>query len=68
MPAGVVELSVRPVSVGCITLMMKIPLQRLFAMRRGFGNVPASGVIVRDVSDPDQAFAQIRQMVDAGND
>jgi membrane protein YdbS with pleckstrin-like domain len=33
----------------------------------GFGNVSASGVIVRDISDPDQAFEQIRQLVDAQN-
>ena len=33
----------------------------------GFGNVSASGVIVRDISDPDAAFEQIRQLVDAQN-
>jgi uncharacterized membrane protein YdbT with pleckstrin-like domain len=31
----------------------------------GFGNVSASGVSVRDISDPDQAFERIRQLVDA---
>jgi membrane protein YdbS with pleckstrin-like domain len=33
----------------------------------GFGNVSASGVIVRDISDPDDAFDKIRQLVDAQN-
>jgi len=33
----------------------------------GFGNVSASGVIVRDISDPDEAFDKIRQLVDAQN-
>jgi membrane protein YdbS with pleckstrin-like domain len=33
----------------------------------GFGNVSASGVIVRDISDPDDAFKKIRQLVDAQN-
>jgi membrane protein YdbS with pleckstrin-like domain len=33
----------------------------------GFGNVSASGVIVRDISDPDAAFDKIRQLVDAQN-
>jgi len=31
----------------------------------GFGNVSASGVSVRDISDPDQAFERIRQLVEA---
>lgn len=31
----------------------------------GFGNVSASGVSVRDVTDPDQMFEKIRRMVDA---
>jgi hypothetical protein len=31
----------------------------------GFGNVSASGVIVRDISDPDATFEKIRQLVDA---
>lgn len=34
----------------------------------GFGNVSASGVIVRDISDPDAAFETIRQLVDAQSD
>ncbi|MEH2590072.1 hypothetical protein V1273_003911 [Bradyrhizobium sp. AZCC 1721] len=34
----------------------------------GFGNVSASGVIVRDISDPDQAFETIRKLVDAKSD
>jgi membrane protein YdbS with pleckstrin-like domain len=34
----------------------------------GFGNVSASGVSVRDITDPDQAFDKIRQMIDAHND
>jgi membrane protein YdbS with pleckstrin-like domain len=33
----------------------------------GFGNVSASGIIVRDIPDPDAAFEQIRQLVDAPN-
>ena len=33
----------------------------------GFGNVSASWVIVRDISDPDDAFDKIRQLVDAQN-
>jgi len=33
----------------------------------GFGNVSASGVIVRDISDPENAFEKIRQLVDAQN-
>ena len=31
----------------------------------GFGNVSASGVSVRDIRDPDQAFERIRRLVDA---
>jgi hypothetical protein len=31
----------------------------------GFGNVSASGIIVRDISDPDSAFEKVRQLVDA---
>ncbi len=31
----------------------------------GFGNVSASGVSVRDITDPDQMFERIRQLVDA---
>jgi hypothetical protein len=31
----------------------------------GFGNVSASGVIVRDISDPDGTFEKVRQLVDA---
>jgi membrane protein YdbS with pleckstrin-like domain len=34
----------------------------------GFGNVSASGVIVRDIPDPDTTFEQIRQLVDAQSD
>jgi uncharacterized membrane protein YdbT with pleckstrin-like domain len=34
----------------------------------GFGNVSASGVSVRDIVDPDQAFDKIRQMIDTHND
>jgi membrane protein YdbS with pleckstrin-like domain len=34
----------------------------------GFGNISASGVSVRDIRDPEQAFDKIRQMVDARND
>jgi membrane protein YdbS with pleckstrin-like domain len=33
----------------------------------GFGNVSASGIIVRDIADPDAAFEKIRQLVDAQN-
>jgi membrane protein YdbS with pleckstrin-like domain len=33
----------------------------------GFGNVSASGVIVRDISDPDDAFEKVRRLVDAQN-
>jgi membrane protein YdbS with pleckstrin-like domain len=33
----------------------------------GFGNVSASGVIVRDISEPDEAFDRIRQLVDVQN-
>jgi membrane protein YdbS with pleckstrin-like domain len=33
----------------------------------GFGNVSASGVIVRDIYHPDDAFEQVRQLVDAQN-
>ena len=33
----------------------------------GFGNVSASGVIVRDISDPDGTFEKVRQLVDAQN-
>lgn len=31
----------------------------------GFGNISASGVSVRDVTDPDQMFEKIRRLVDA---
>jgi uncharacterized membrane protein YdbT with pleckstrin-like domain len=31
----------------------------------GFGNVSGSGISVRDIGDPDQAFDRIRQLVDA---
>jgi uncharacterized membrane protein YdbT with pleckstrin-like domain len=31
----------------------------------GFGNVSASGISVRDIRDPDQAYEKIRRMVDA---
>ncbi|HET6839009.1 MAG TPA: PH domain-containing protein [Bradyrhizobium sp.] len=31
----------------------------------GFGNVSASGIIVRDIGDPDSTFEQVRQLVDA---
>ncbi len=31
----------------------------------GFGNVSGSGISVRDIRDPDRAFDQIRQLVDA---
>ncbi|HZC56682.1 MAG TPA: PH domain-containing protein [Xanthobacteraceae bacterium] len=34
----------------------------------GFGNVSASGVSVRDIADPDQAFDKIRGMIDVHND
>ncbi|OCK56888.1 PH domain-containing protein [Bradyrhizobium sp. LMTR 3] len=34
----------------------------------GFGNVSASGVIVRDISDPDETFETIRKLVDAKSD
>jgi membrane protein YdbS with pleckstrin-like domain len=33
----------------------------------GFGNVSASGVIVRDISDPEVTFEKVRQLVDAQN-
>jgi membrane protein YdbS with pleckstrin-like domain len=33
----------------------------------GFGNVSASGVIVRDISDPEAAFEKVRQLVDSQN-
>ena len=33
----------------------------------GFGNVSASGVSVRDISDPDQAYDRIKKLVDACN-
>jgi len=31
----------------------------------GFGNVTASGAVVRDISDPDGTFEKVRQLVDA---
>jgi uncharacterized membrane protein YdbT with pleckstrin-like domain len=31
----------------------------------GFGNVSSSGIIVRDISDPDGNFQKIRQLIDA---
>jgi membrane protein YdbS with pleckstrin-like domain len=31
----------------------------------GFGNVSGSGISVRDIRDPDQAFEKIRQLVDS---
>jgi membrane protein YdbS with pleckstrin-like domain len=31
----------------------------------GFGNVSASGVLVRDIPDPDRTFEKVRQLVDA---
>jgi membrane protein YdbS with pleckstrin-like domain len=34
----------------------------------GFGNVSASGVIVRDIRDPDATFERIRRLVDAQTD
>src|ERR1700693_5429112 len=33
----------------------------------GFGNVSASGVIVRDIDYPDETFEKVRQLVDAQN-
>jgi uncharacterized membrane protein YdbT with pleckstrin-like domain len=33
----------------------------------GFGNVTASGIIVRDIADPDAAYERVRQLVDAQN-
>jgi len=33
----------------------------------GFGNVSASGVVVRDIEDPDGTFEKVRQLVDAQN-
>ena len=33
----------------------------------GFGNVSASGVIVRDIAEPDDPFEKIRQLVDTQN-
>ena len=33
----------------------------------GFGNVTASGVIVRDIGDPDGTFEKVRELVDAQN-
>jgi hypothetical protein len=33
----------------------------------GFGNVSASGIIVRDIADPDRTFEKVRQLVDAQN-
>jgi uncharacterized membrane protein YdbT with pleckstrin-like domain len=33
----------------------------------GFGNVSASGVVVRDIGDPDGTFEKVRQLVDAQN-
>jgi membrane protein YdbS with pleckstrin-like domain len=33
----------------------------------GFGNVSASGVVVRDVSEPDVTFEKVRKLVDAEN-
>jgi uncharacterized membrane protein YdbT with pleckstrin-like domain len=32
----------------------------------GFGNVSASGILVRDISEPDAAYERIRKLVDAG--
>jgi len=34
----------------------------------GFGNVSASGVIVRDIPDPDAAFDRIRRLIDTQTD
>jgi len=34
----------------------------------GFGNVSASGIIVRDIPDPNDAFARIRRLIDAQNE
>jgi membrane protein YdbS with pleckstrin-like domain len=33
----------------------------------GFGNVSASGIIVRDIDYPDETFEKVRQLVDAQN-
>jgi uncharacterized membrane protein YdbT with pleckstrin-like domain len=33
----------------------------------GFGNVTASGVIIRDIDDPDGTFEKVRALVDAQN-
>jgi membrane protein YdbS with pleckstrin-like domain len=33
----------------------------------GFGNVSASGVIIRDIPDPEAAFEKIRQLIDTQN-
>jgi uncharacterized membrane protein YdbT with pleckstrin-like domain len=33
----------------------------------GFGNVSASGVIVRDISYPDEIYEKVRQLIDAQN-
>ena len=33
----------------------------------GFGNVSASGVVVRDIGDPDGTFEKVRRLVDAQN-
>ena len=33
----------------------------------GFGNVSASGIVVRDIANPNDAFGQIRRLIDAQN-
>jgi hypothetical protein len=30
----------------------------------GFGNVSASGIIVRDIADPDETYTRIQQLVE----
>jgi uncharacterized membrane protein YdbT with pleckstrin-like domain len=34
----------------------------------GFGNVSASGIMVRDVLDPDEMYEKVRRLVDAANE
>jgi hypothetical protein len=33
----------------------------------GFGNISASGVMVRDIPNPDEMFEKVRSIVDARN-
>jgi hypothetical protein len=70
------KFSLKPVFIGWITLLAQLPLQLFFTLwcggffgglARSFGNVSASGVGVRDIFNPDDAYEKIKGMVETHN-